>query len=60
MTTKHRISSRVYLVNFNSDSIVNWGTYPEMVEQLDYSYEGLAIVDFLDLTAEMKQQAREQ
>lgn len=60
MTAKRKESSRVYLVDFGSDSIINWGTYAEMIEHMHQSEGGLAILDFLDLTAEMKQQIRGQ
>lgn len=61
MTAKHKVSffdKRVYLVDHSSDSVINWGTYAEMIEQLHQSEGGLDIVDYLDLTTKMKQQTK--
>lgn len=48
---KHKVS---YLVDFETNTIINYGTQEEMIAQMDQSHGNLFVVNYENLNQKMK------
>jgi hypothetical protein len=56
MTNLFDKETTMYLVDFETSTIINYGTADEMVLQMDQSHGNLFVVSFENLNAQMKLQ----
>jgi hypothetical protein len=55
MSTSNK-ETTMYLVDFETSTIINYGTADEMILQMDQSHGNLFVVSFENLNAQMKLQ----
>jgi hypothetical protein len=46
--------TKMYLVDFENDTMINYGTQEEMILQMDQSHGNLFVVSYENLTEHMK------
>ena len=56
MTNLFDKETTMYLVDFETSTIINYGTADEMILQMDQSHGNLFVVSFENLNAQMKLQ----